>query len=248
MRFLLPVVMICFAGCAAERGGDVACANEDVTFQFDTVSAQGQYQFTRDLCSAITRVRDWWGPTFKGPIRVRVVDGGGPSMALVPGWRGTRGQMLFRSRTVRRGTSVTIHEMVHVFAPNANRFLAEGLAVYANDHLKGPAGYPNSGADLHRAARGLLDNADIRALDRTATPTRLQLSGRLDGRSAYIVAASFVRFLIERYGMEKFRKLYDLTPMVERQRDAGNPDRWRFIYGKDLAALEAEWRNTVRGA
>ena len=86
-----------------------------------------------------------------------------------------------------------------------------------------------------------------RALAAIAPPTRLHRPGRLPGRPAYIVAGSFVRFLIERYGMEKFRKLYALTPLVERERNAGSPDRWRFIYDKGLNALDAEWRKTVQG-
>ena len=247
MRLLIPSILLLLAGCAAQQAENRVCPDQNVTFQFDTPTIEGQFQFQKDLCAAIARVRDWWGPTYTGPIRVRVLDSRGPSMALVPAWRGSRGEMIFRSFTVRRGSSVTVHEMIHVFAPNSNRFLAEGLAVYANDHLKGPPGYPNGGKDLHGAARDLLANADLRALDGFATPTRLRLSNRLPGRQAYIVAGSFVRFLIETHGLEKFRKLYAQTPLVSRERYAGSADRWRFVYGKDLTALEADWRKVVLG-
>ena len=79
------------------------------------------------------------------------------------------------------------------------------------------------------------------ALERLATPTRIKLPD-LDSRDAYIVAGSFVGFLIERHGLEIFRKLYDLTPLVARQRNAGAPDRWRQVYGVSLQGLTDEWR------
>ena len=74
-------------------------------------------------------------------------------MAIVPAWRGNRGEMLFRAKIIREGYNATIHEVVHVYAPNANRFLAEGLATYAHQHLGGGSAFPNYGADLHRAAQ-----------------------------------------------------------------------------------------------
>jgi hypothetical protein len=79
------------------------------------------------------------------------------------------------------------------------------------------------------------------ALERIATPGQIQYPG-LDERDAYLVAGSFVRFLIERHGFEKFRALYALTPLVPRQREAGDPARWAAIYGADFAKLVGDWR------
>lgn len=76
----------------------------------------------------------------------------------------------------------------------------------------------------------------------SATRPRRGSAPRLDGREAYIVAGSFVRYLIETYGMERFRKLYALTPLVPRSRDPGDPARWQTVYGKPLAALAEGWR------
>jgi len=58
------------------------------------------------------------------------------------------------------------------------------------------------------------------------------LSTVMDQRSAYILAGAFVGFLIEKYGLEMFRKLYT-TGSYER------------TYAKSLSALEQEWRNEV---
>ena len=89
-----------------------------------------------------------------------------------------------------------------------------------------------------------MSRADIGALERLATPTRLKLPN-LDGRDAYIVAGSFVGYLIEQHGFEKFQELYALTPLVPGQRNAGAPERWREVYKLDLAALAADWRASL---
>jgi hypothetical protein len=72
--------------------------------------------------------------------------------------------------------------------------------------------------------------AEVRSLDvlnavRTPTP----LSQVADNRAAYIVAGSFVGFLIEQYGLPTFRRLYQ----------TGHYDE---AYGKTLQRLEHEWR------
>jgi hypothetical protein len=178
-----------------------------------------------------------------GPLTIEVVERDGPSMALIPAWRGERGLVVFPAPLVRRRRAATVHEIVHVYAPNANRFLAEGLAVYAHEKLGGPIAYPNFGASLHPAARPYAQ-ADIAALDRLATPDRLMLD-RLGDKEAYVVAGSFVRFLIEQHGLDTFRRLYAVTPLATRQRNAGAPARWRDIYGHGLDQLLQRWRNSL---
>jgi UrcA family protein len=197
----------------------------------------------QELREAARKVCTWWGASFTGAFTVEVLDSGGPSMALIPAWQGQRGHMIFRAPAVRRSQAATVHEITHVFAPNANRFLAEGLAIYAHEMLAGPTAYPNFGASLHTSARPYAQ-ADIAALDRLATPSLLELD-RLGGRESYLVAGSFVRFLVEQHGMEKFRRLYALTPLVPRERNAGAPGRWREVYGLDLDQLTQSWRNSL---
>jgi hypothetical protein len=218
-----------------------ACAPPAVSFPSVAVSGGDRDEFERELRLSISRACAWWGDSHDGPFAITIEDSRGPSMTLVPAWRGERGKMLFRAATVRLGRAAIQHEVVHVFAPNANRFLAEGLAVYAHEHLGGNKAYPNNGADLHKAAKPLAARADMAALERVATPERLQRPG-LSEDEAYIVAGSFVRFLIERDGMEKFRAIYATTPLVPHGRDAGPPARWAAVYGKDFPTLVADWR------
>jgi hypothetical protein len=67
-----------------------------------------------------------------------------------------------------------------------------------------------------------------------------------DNVDCYIVAGSFVGFLIETYGMEPFRKHYARTPFTPGKRtEAGDPARWIKSYGKRLPQLGAEWRRKI---
>lgn len=219
-----------------------ACPDPAVSISA-TIAASDRRAFETALRDAVAKVCGWWGPTFAGAWHIDIEESRGPSMALVPAWRGDRGRMLFRAGTVRAGTAAVIHEVVHVFAPNANRFLAEGLAVYAHAHLGGTPAHPDFGQDLHRAAAAF-SGADIAALDRIATPRRLATDA-LDEKATYLVAGSFVRFLVEARGLDAFRRLYAATPLTPGARDAGGPERWPAVYGVGIDRLAAAWRAAV---
>jgi hypothetical protein len=70
-----------------------------------------------------------------------------------------------------------------------------------------------------------LDSLKILNGVRTPRP----LSTVMHEKAAYILAGSFVGFLIERYGLPMFRSLYV----------SGN---YEDVYGKPLETLEQEWR------
>lgn len=125
-----------------------------------------------------------------------------------------------------------------MIAPNGNRFLAEGLAVHAHDALGGQTAFPNFCDDLHMRAAALAVDAYMATLERIAAPAGLRLPN-LRPRDAYLAAGSFVRFLIQEHGMAKFRELYEITPLVERGRFAGVPERWQGVYGQSFDKLVA---------
>jgi hypothetical protein len=98
---------------------------------------------------------------------------------------------------------------------------------------------------MHRAAAAHAD-ADIVALDRLATPSFFLEDGTLNRRASYFVAGSFVTFLMAEHGLEKFRQLYALTPFVPGKRNAGEPDRWRAVYGQSLDEISTVWRSRFK--
>lgn len=242
--FLLAALVFAAAPFAPAHAS--VCSDADITISAPPLSGGDQRAFVEKFRTQLAKVCTWWDGDFAGPYRIEIEDSRGTSMALIPAWRGNRGQVIFRMRTIRQGRSPITHEIVHAVAPNGNRFLAEGLATHAHDALGGQSAFPNFGNDLHARARPFAADADMPALERLATPSRMQLPD-LQAQGAYLVAGSFVRFLIETRGMEKFRALYDLTPLVERGRFAGQPQRWDEIYGASFDELVAEWRDTVGG-
>ena len=78
---------------------DGACMTPQITVSAEGMSDGEVETFTQDFGAAVQKVCDWWGPTFKGPYIVNIEDSRGPSMALVPAWRGERGTVFFRTRT-----------------------------------------------------------------------------------------------------------------------------------------------------
>jgi len=67
-------------------------------------------------------------------------------------------------------------------------------------------------------------------LNEVRTPVPL---GRvMDDMTAYILAGSFVEFLIEKHELARFRVLYETS--------------YESAYGKSFAELESEWRGALK--
>lgn len=140
-----------------------------------------------------------------------------------PGHYGNRGFVEMPLRVVRSNDGALLHEIVHIYAPNDNRFLAEGLAVYVHQKLADNRAFPNFGKPLDTEARERL--AQIESLDRlNGVRTPSPLGTVLSEQSAYILAGSFVGFLIEQHGLTEFRKLYETGA-------------YEAVYGKSLEVL-----------
>src|SRR5262245_66220605 len=54
-------------------------------------------------------------PCVEGSISIQTDTKRVLSMALIPAWRGERGQMIFGAKRVNAGEAATVHEMIHVY-------------------------------------------------------------------------------------------------------------------------------------
>jgi hypothetical protein len=70
----------------------------------------------------------------------------------------------------------------------------------------------------------------LAALNAVRTPR--PLGTVMDEMTAYILAGSFVKFLIEKDGLALFRSLYETAD-------------YEKVYGKSFATLEREWRASL---
>ena len=96
---------------------------------------------------------------------------------------------------------------------------------------------PNFGKNLDDIAGRSANRELAMALERTPTPNPLESASK-EGEA---IAGSFVKFLIERHGMDKFRALYALTPLARMQRDPGGPTRWQQVYGESFEVIVDAW-------
>jgi hypothetical protein len=234
-----------------------------------------QNEFQVDFGGEIARLEKWaadrqWRVLAVPKLHVIVSDRYKISKSLVPAWFGRAGHMEFPAWRVIAREAAIAHELAHVFFPNGNRFLAEGLAVYLQAEIGGNPAFPNFGRSLHELVREhvremvpefspgdpqSLECIHLADLDKVATPGPLTLKVKQEfygeeprGQARiYPIAGSFIQFLIETRGMEKFHTLYLQTPLVPLVQNAGTPDRWRSMYGSSLVGLEEEWKSLIVG-
>ena len=217
--------------CAPVLRGALKC--EGVQVVSDQLTVAEAEEYCRYAVRERKKVESFWGDTWNAAIRINVSSSYRISRALVPGYFGNRGFMEMPLRRVRDNSGAVLHEIVHIYAPNNNRFLAEGLAVYLHAKLGGNPAFPNFGEDLHRlAVRRLVGVESLESLNRVRTPR--PLSTVMDEETAYVLAGSFAGFLIERYTLPSFRSLYET-------------ENYEKAYGRALDTLEKEWRLSIQG-
>jgi hypothetical protein len=216
--------------CAPVLKGTLGCDNIQIVSDELTVSEAESY--CRYAVGERKKVEEFWGATWTEPIRIHISSSYRISRSLVPGYFGNRGFMEMPLRRVRDNSGALLHEIVHIYAPNDNRFLAEGLAVYLHTTLKANPAFPNFGEDLRRlAARSLSGVESLETLNSVRTPR--PLSTVMNEETAYVLAGSFVGFLVEKHGLPAFRRLY-------------GSENYEIVYGKALLLLERDWRSSLQ--
>lgn len=255
-----------------------SCEESAIRFDFDardgeSLSASTQASFRADFHRELATLRAWlareagWSSLPSFGLCVHISSAFKISRALVPLWEGRPGVMEFPAWRVAAGKAAIVHELAHLYLPNGNRFLAEGLATFLQAQLGGNPAFPNFGRSLHAVARDCLldmmsadrnglDAVQLGELDAIPTPNPLALTGarRRYAKEAafqaacYALVGSFVEFLIEIEGLERFQQLYERTPLIPGRLAAGVAQRWSEIYGRPLVALETEWKSRLVGA
>lgn len=134
------------------------------------------------------------------------------------------------------------HEICHIVSAAAGdppAAIDEGLAVYLEGDWDcfGTAAprRPAAWAKEFKTAGRLFALADLLALPEIGPPESAP-------EVVYPQAGALVAFLIERHGLDAFRRVFRELRQVRTPADqAANADVIRSIYGCDLATLEAEW-------
>jgi len=243
---------------------------QQVRFDVKDVNHRVAQKFKRDFAARATALKQYFDATnfvapFAGAIKVKVHAYSPPtSHALLPAWDGHRGQMEFAASRAKDGKAAILHELAHVHAPNQARFLTEGYSIYLEELIGNIQAYPTFGDSIEKATKALnasaLSAVKMDLFDAVSTqhdheignsvgletalpgaPNTPAASDRLT--YAYLISGSFVKYLINGYGLSKSKTLYELSPLTPGVATPTDPTRYQNVYGNSLAQLETEWRN-----
>jgi hypothetical protein len=234
------------------------CGGRVASWHFAGVTAAQQKQFQEAFCRQLEAVEHWVakhhvpGPHDVPRLKIFVSPEYHLAMSLVPAWNGQWGVMQFPASRVAAGQVNMVHELIHVYLPNGNRLLAEGLSSFVQDEIGSNPAFPNFGKNIDKLVRCDMPAQDLRKvslahLDRIATPDLLTVGGesRQDSLVGYVVASSFVRYLIDTDGIAKFRELYGRTPFEPGRRVHRTSDDWKEIYGHSIDDIEKKWKSKI---
>ncbi|MGQ0677348.1 MAG: hypothetical protein ACT4N4_14855 [Rhodospirillales bacterium] len=215
---------------------------DNLLIAHDGVSAAEAQAFAREAERAYKAVTGYLGREPERIIAIRVGERydvptayHGRS-AIVVGANRVRGDGGGAGRWRALGPAIA-HEITHLVAGQSRagpgQFLDEGLAVFVQEKFKLPddRSFPNMGRDLHEeTVRWSRQYGRLVPLAETHQ-ARWLAGGPRD--LIYLQAGSFVRFLVEGWGLAKFMALYDGQGYVG-------------VYGRARAALEADWLEFLR--
>lgn len=133
------------------------------------------------------------------------------------------------------------HECVHVLTDKywgrPPAMINEGMAVSHQAHLIDGEYTPGwNGQDFHALTRAFIDNGDLPTMDEMLNSRSIW---DFDPNMVYPVSGSFVRFLLDTYGLEKMRDYHKGAGYYD---SPGETDRrMTKAFGKSVEALWTEW-------
>jgi len=106
-----------------------------------------------------------------------------------------------------------IHETVHaLLGQNQIKWLEDGIAVFLNDYFHSDPSFPNFGVNLDRFSLKVInsENSYLLSLDNSYFSFVSGMSDKrvFERRAVYILSGSFIKYLIEKYGKDRFLKAY----------------------------------------
>lgn len=246
IRFLMiPLILMALAAATSAYAAEkISTPHFDITYA--NVSEDLAKRFAKDIEQTYRDVGKFLGKDT--PLRniVSINDD-----HFFPHYKKTTRQIVVPANRLRgdasgppslRGRGPSIGALVtNVLASSKNKnwgkFLETGLEIYMQEKF-GKAydrAYPTMGKEIHSATARIYrrNNQLFPLMEVEEIRSRRQ---RLVGarQLAYLQEASFVKFLIEKYGKEKFFDVFDGKTFIA-------------AYGKKIGMLEREWIKLING-
>ncbi|QED46063.1 gluzincin family metallopeptidase [Cytobacillus dafuensis] len=149
--------------------------------------------------------------------------------------------------SIRTNKYPLVHEMTHTllgygdnFDSSKGYFTQEGYATFMENKY-GKQSYPE-----HKMMKYFIDNnkaiplfklIDVNKDDELFRPTLLDYKDYTLQWISYTHSGSFVTYLIDTYGIEKFEQIYNKDNLLE---------RLQKVYGKTVDELENDWLNYIQ--
>lgn len=222
---------------AVPAAGQSTIVTDNLLIAHDGVSEAEAQAFATEAERAYQAVARYFGRGHERVISIRVGERYDVPTAyhsrstIVVGANRIRGDAGGVGRWRALGPAIA-HEITHLVAGQSRGapggFLDEGLAVFVQEKFKlpGDRSFPNMGRDVHEETVRWSRQYDRLVPLAETHQARWLAGGPRD--LIYLQAGSFVRFLVETQGLEKFMSLYEGQGYVA-------------VYGRELGALEKEW-------
>jgi hypothetical protein len=141
------------------------------------------------------------------------------------------------------------HEVVHIYTALVGRpsdFFNEGIAVaFQTNPAAGDFESVFNGQQVHNACAVYLQAGTlVIPLDRVVTTTTFRAVS--DEVMSYREAGSFVRFAIDRYGMERMLHFFRISSRTDSV--AAIQERFLTAFGASMEAAEGDWTAMLRNA
>lgn len=224
-------------------GGDRRLESDRIILHYLTIiSEENARALLKDRIRALEFVEDFLQIRFEGTLEVTVnpvLIAGTAHAFPCPPYTIVCGVPLYRLTTFGRvyEHGLEVHEEVHIVAGQqwttiAAVALKEGLAV-AVDFVSWS---PNV-IDIHLISKGLKQIGKLLLFDELLSINENSIMFALSAINVYYEGASFIYFLISKYGIEPFAQFYRLSWMPI----STLKQKIHQIYGKELSTLEEEW-------
>jgi hypothetical protein len=198
-----------------------------VSTELNNVSQADIEGVKKEAVKALQFIPPILGTEYEKVIEIKIVDKGRTCNAI-------GGVISLLVPHIRDKSAPIIHEVTHVITRHEDSsFFSEGLAVYFQERFGDNQVFPNFAVPVNDLIRKnkdqfipisrLINDNDI--FEQVDTEQR---------KLAYLIAGSFISFLVEKYGEQKLADLNNSRVL-----------NYKEVYGKDTNQLEAEWRNHV---
>ncbi len=129
------------------------------------------------------------------------------------------------------------HEITHILAPSSNDSLSEGLAEYMQDKFGKTPSDTSLGFPINSLAKELFENIDANMVDGIVNGgIMVKYMDYNEIFNFYLFSYSFVTYLIDQYGIEKFMNFYESDGYIQ----------YQSLFGKNEEKMKKEWVNFLK--